>query len=344
MVSVLAVSAALAAIAAGCGDSHATGTAAEDRTASQRTRPLTVYSGRSESLVAPLFRQFTERTGIAVGVRYGDTAELAATLLEEGVRTPADVFFSQDAAALGALAEAGSLRELPADVVALVAARFTSGPDRRWVGVSGRARAVVHDTARLAAADLPQSLEEVAHPRFAGRFGVAPSNASFQAHMAVYRVARGAAALDALLAGIASNQPRLYASNGPIVDAVIAGEIDWGLVNHYYVWRATTERPGAPAASFFMPEGEASSFINVAGVGVLGDRPEAIELVRFLLSPESQRYFAAETFEYPLLEGAEPAAALPPLAEVRTPEVDFGEVSAVLEETLAAIRKSGLLR
>lgn len=329
----------VSAFQAACGDVPAAVDARED---AQQQRSLTVYSGRGESLVAPLFAQFTESTGIQVEVRYGDTAELTATLLEEGARTPADLFFSQDAAELGALAKAGLLRELPPDLVDSVDRRFGS-PDRRWIGVSGRARTVVYNTARVAPGDLPQSLERVTDPRWAGRFGVAPSNASFQAHMAVYRVTHGAEALDALLAGIAANRPRIFGSNGPIVDAVIAGEIDWGLVNHYYLWRALTERPDAPGANFFMPMGEASSFINLAGVGVLSEQPEALELARYLLSADAQHYFASETFEYPLLPGVEPAAALPPLAKVRTPDVDFAEAAAVFEETLAAIRRSGLL-
>jgi iron(III) transport system substrate-binding protein len=319
------------------------GEPAATATATPQGGAVTLYSGRSESLIAPLLERFGAATGVRVEVRYGDSAELAATLLEEGDRTPAQVYLSQDAAALGALASAGLLRELPEALVAAVPPRFTSGPDRLWVGVSGRARTVVYNSERVKPEALPQSLEEVADPRFRGRFGVAPSNASFQAHMAVYRAVHGAAALDRLLAGIAANEPRLFDRNGPIVDATLAGEIDWGLVNHYYLWRALEERPGAPGVNFFMPQGETSSFVNLAGVGLLRDTPEARRLIEYLLSAEAQRYFAEETFEYPVVPGVEVAAELLPLDQVRTPDVDFAEVSAGFEETLAAIRSSGLL-
>jgi iron(III) transport system substrate-binding protein len=303
---------------------------------------VTVYSGRGEALVGPLFDRFTRDTGIQVRARYGDSAELAATLLEEGPRSPADLFISQDAAALGALAERGRLHVLPEELTVEVPGRFRDS-ERRWVGLSGRARTVVYHT-DVAPEELPRSLEEIAAPRFRGRFGIAPANASFQSHMAVYRAVHGAQGLEVLLQAIAENRPRLYDKNQAIVEAVATREIDWGLTNHYYVWRALDERPHVRVASFFMPEGEASSFINVAGVGLLSDRPAALQLVSHLLSPDSQLYFAEETFEYPVLPEVAASPGLPPIEELRTPDVDFGEVAAVLEETLMAIRVSGLLR
>ncbi|HVS16407.1 MAG TPA: extracellular solute-binding protein [Thermoanaerobaculia bacterium] len=311
---------------------------------SEATAPsgrLTVYSGRNENLIGPVLDRFRETTGIQVAVRYGETAELAATILEEGAASPADLFIAQDAAALGALAAAGRLKPLPADLVGAVPARFRD-PERRWAGVSGRARVVVYNTGRTSPEDLPQSLEEVGDPRFRGRFGVAPLNASFQAHLAAYRVLHGAEKLDALLAAIAANEPRTFPNNSSIVTATIAGEVDWGLVNHYYLWRALDETPDAPARNFAMPA-PGSGFVNVAGVGVLEESPQALRLVAYLLAEESQRHFAEETFEYPLVEGAQPAVELQPLAEVATPELDWARLSEALAPTLEAIRRSGLV-
>jgi len=339
---------ALALLAAACGgaDSPRRGPP-EGESAAPAPAPVTVYSGRNESLIGPILERFTEATGIPVEVRYGETAELAATLLEEGANTPAEVFIAQDAAALGALAAEGLLRSLPSDVVSGVPARFAD-PGGRWVGLSGRARVLVYNTASISPDELPATLEAVADPRYRGRFGVAPLNGSFQAQMAVYRALEGAEALEELLAGLAANRPQRSANNRAIVDAAIAGEIDFGLVNHYYLWRALQERPDAPAKNWFQPGGGASSFINVAGAGVLAapadvDAAEAVELVRWLLSDEAQRYFAGETFEYPLVPGVPAAADLVPLDELATPDLDFGAVSAVLDETLAAIDASGLV-
>jgi iron(III) transport system substrate-binding protein len=340
----LFLSAVVLVVAVACGRSPSTGGDAGAAPGEKAgAGPVTLYSGRAESLIAPLLERFERDSGIDVEVRYAGTPELAATLLEEGRRTPADVFLSQDAAALGALSRAGLLRPLDEALLAKVSSEVRS--DRGdWVGLSGRARVVVYGTERIAEADLPQDLEQVLDPKYRGRFGVAPTNASFHAHLAAFRAAAGAEALERWLAGLVANEPRRYANNRAIVDAVIAGEIDWGLVNHYYLWGALRDRPDAPAKNFFMPAGDVSSFVNVAGVGLLSDDPSALRLVEYLLGDEAQRYFSEETFEYPLATGAAPAVDLPPLETLPLARVDFAALSENLEPTLQAIERSGLLQ
>lgn len=315
--------------------------AGEEAGTAAAAEPLTVYSGRNEALIAPLLDRFTAATGIPVRVRYGETAELAATLFEEGGASPAQVFVSQDAAALGALAGEGRLVPLPDDVVGRIPTIYRD-PEGRWVGLSGRARVLVYNTAQTSPEALPASLDEVGEPRYRGRFGIAPLNASFQAQIAAYHAAEGREATAALLSRLAANRPRTFPNNGAIVQAAISGEIDFGLVNHYYLWRALEEAPEAPARNYFQPGGGASSFVNVAGVGLLRESPAAHELVRFLVSDEAQRYFAEETFEYPLAAGTRAPAGLEPLASLDPAAVDFRQVSAVFEDTLELIRASGL--
>ena len=303
---------------------------------------VVVYSGRSESLAGPLFERLGETLGLDIRVRYGGTAELAATLMEEGKATPAHLFLSQDAAALGALAEADLLAGLPSRTLDLVAPQFRS-PEGEWIGLSGRVRCVVYNTERMRPEDLPASLEQVIEPRFRGRFGIAPTNGSFQAHLAVFGTVAGQPALEDLLAGLVANEPGRYPKNSAIVEAVIAGEIDFGLVNHYYLLRALAETPGAPAANYFMPTGAVSSFVNLSGVALLRSTPEALALVDALLGESAQTYFATETFEYPLSAGVAPAAGLPPLGDLRARQLPFDRVAARLEETLELIAASGLL-
>jgi iron(III) transport system substrate-binding protein len=307
-----------------------------------RATALTVYAGRNENLVGPILGRFTQKTGVAVDVRYGSTSELVATLLEEGEHTPADLFISQDAAALGALSKSGMLRQLAEAQLDRVPQRFRS-PNGDWVGLSGRARVVVYNTDRMTPDQLPQSLADVVDSRFSGRWGVAPTNASFQAHMALVAALGGQETLTELLAGMVSNEPNRYPKNSPIVAAVIAGEIDWGLTNHYYLWRALKENPDAPAKNYFMPAGDASSFINMAGVGMLSEHADAAQLIDFLLSDEAQTYFAEETFEYPLVPGVPASVDLPALELMQTPDADYRAVSAALERALQQILDSGLI-
>ena len=188
--------------------------------------PLTVYSGRSESLVGPVLEAFTDETGVEVEVKYADTAELAALLLEEGTRSPADVFFAQDAGALGAVAAAGLLEPVPGDVLARVPAAFRD-PDGRWVGVSGRARTVAYTTAEPV--ELPASILDFTDPEWSGRIGWAPANGSFQSFVTALRATEGDEAARAWLEGILANDAVDYPSNTAAVEGVAAGEVDVAL-------------------------------------------------------------------------------------------------------------------
>lgn len=331
----LLVLAAMASVVAGCqGGGGNAGT--------REGKSLTIYSGRNEKLIGPLLDRFGESSGIEVRVRYGSTPEMVATLLEEGTNTPADLFISQDAAALETLSRAGLLAELPDEIRGALPAGFRSGKGD-WIGLSGRARCLVYNTERVKPEQLPQSLEDFAGAELAGPFGVAPGNASFQAQMAAYLVANGEQALAELLAGMAGNRPRTYPKNSPIVQAVIDGELDWGLVNHYYLMRALAEDPDAPAKNYLMPQGAASKFVDMAGAGILSDGAAARELMAFLVSERAQRYFADETFEFPLAENLPSDLHAPEELELAS-RFDYAAISEALEQTQTLIHESGLTR
>ncbi|HEU0247461.1 MAG TPA: iron ABC transporter substrate-binding protein [Gaiellaceae bacterium] len=327
----LAVLLAVALGGAGCGGSS--------------DGPLTVYSGREEELVAPLFEMFTEETGIAVEVRYGDSAELAATIAEEGENSPADVFWAQDPGSLGAVEE--YLDPLSDGVLGMVPERFRDR-DGRWVGTSGRSRVLVYNTDALTEDEVPDSVFELTDPRWRGRIGIAPTNASFQAFVTAMRLTEGDEATRQWLLDLAANDPHEYEKNTPIVEAAAAGEIDLGLVNHYYLYLVEQEQPDAPIANHFLQAGDPGALVSVAGVGVLesaGDSSKAERFVEFLLSPNGQRFYvdAAEEAEYPLVEGIEPKEGLPPLDELEGPNVDLASFGAEHEATIELLRETGYL-
>jgi iron(III) transport system substrate-binding protein len=280
---------------------------------------LVVYSGRSEALVAPIITQFAEASGVAVDVRYGSTAEMAATLLEEGANSPADVFFAQDPGGLGAVAQAGMFAALPGDLLSKVPERFRS-PEGRWIGISGRARVVVYNTDRLKPEDLPADIADFTAAKWAGRIGWAPANGSLQAMVTAMRAQWGDDKTREWLEGIQTNQPKVFEGNAPIVEAVASGEIDIGFVNHYYLYRYLSEQgEGFKARNHFLTGGGPGSLIMVAGAGRLASGKNAANALRFLhfmLSPVAQQYFSAQTFEYPLVEGVLNPLGLPPLAEL----------------------------
>lgn len=307
--------------------------------------PLTVYSGREEELVAPLFEKFTDATGIDVEVRYGDSAELAATIAEEGSNSPADVFFAQDPGSLGAVD--AQLAELPPETLDRVASRFRDA-DGRWVGTSGRTRVLVYNTERLPRGELPASVLELTEPKWKDRVGIAPTNASFQAFVTAMRLSLGDEKTREWLEGMKENGARTYEKNTPIVEAVASGEIDVGLVNHYYLALVRQERPDAPIANHLFEAGDPGSLVSVAGAGVLGssDQTEASErFVEFLLSDEAQRFYVdeAEENEYPLVAGVDPPDGLVPLEEIQGPDVELTAFGSELSSTVELLRRTGWL-
>ncbi len=306
---------------------------------------LIVYSGRSEELIAPLIERFEEVSGIRVGVRYGETAQMAATILEEGDNSPADVFFAQDAGALGALAAHGRLIPLPDDLLNRVEPRFRSSQGL-WVGISGRARVVAYNTARVDPAELPDSIFGFTDPRWKGRIGWVPTNGSFQAFVTAMRVLEGEERTRAWLEGILANQPIAYPSNSVALEAVAAGEVDVAFINHYYLFQALAEQGESYGARIhFLRGGDVGALVNVAGVGIVdtADHVEAArQFVAFLLSEEAQRYFAERTYEYPLISGVPADPRLPPLEEIETPDIDLSALSD-LEGTLRLLQEVGVL-
>ena len=306
---------------------------------------LTVYSGREEELVQPLFDMFEKKTGITVDARYGDSAELAATIAEEGGNSPADVFFSQDPGSLGAVDD--ELEQLPQETLDRVAARFRDAGGR-WVGTSGRTRVLAYNTDALTEDQVPDSVFDLTDPRWQGKVGIAPTNASFQAFVTAMRLSAGEAKTKQWQIDLRKNKPKTYEKNTPIVEALATGEIELGLVNHYYLYLVKKEQPNAPIANHFLAAGDPGALVSVAGAGVLassGNKDGAEQFVDFLLSDAGQRFYtdSAEEAEYPLVAGIPAKESLPPLDTLEGPNVDLSTFGAELSSTLELLRETGYL-
>ena len=333
----------LAALAiAACGSDDAGGGAPAGGSADDK---LVLYSGRNQDLVGPLLQRFEKETGTKLEIRYSDSADLAATLLEEGDNSPADVFLSQDAGALGALQKEGLLAPLPAPVLDRVDRRYRSA-EGRWVGLTARARVVAYDKRTVEPGDLPPSVLDLTDPTWKGKIGWAPTNPSFESFVTALRKLEGDDVARRWLEGMVANDTRAYPNNIAVRDAIANGEIRAGLINHYYVAEAVAaEGSDYPVGLFFPPGGDPGSLVNVSGAAILGSskrRAKAQELVEFLLGRSAQTYFADDTKEYPLAAGVRPDPALEPLARIEQPDIDLADLDD-LQGSVRLIQEAGAL-
>ena len=327
-------------------DAEARAAAAEAKVAKANPGKLVVYSGRKESLIAPIIEQFASATGIDVQVKYGKTGAIAATILEEGKNSPADIFFAQDPGGLGAIAKAGMFQKIDPDTLNKVPT-WAKSKESLWVGLSGRARTVVYSTKNnISPEDLPASLEGFTDPKWKGRIGWPPTNGSFQAMVTAMRVEWGEEKTRTWLKGIISNDPKVYPKNTPTVAAAGAGEIDVGFVNHYYLHRFIAEEgEGFGARNHHLNSGNVGSLILVAGAGILDtskNTANAKKFLDFMLSPVAQQYFTGQTYEYPLVEGVKANPLLNPIDKINKPSIDMASLDD-LAGTQKLLKEVGLL-
>ena len=305
---------------------------------------LTIYCGRNQSLVSDLMPIMAEATGIELDVRFGNTAELAAQILEEGDNTPAGLFFCQDAGALGALARAERFTELPGDILGAVEPAYRS-PDGVWVGLSGRVRVLLYNPNVTDPVALPASILDLPRAELAGPIAWAPSNAPFQSFVTALRVWAGEDRARQWLEDVRASGVVTFDDNGPQIQAVASGEVAIGLVNHYYAFEARQEDPGIPVENFYFPAGDIGGLINVGGVGVIagsGQEEQALHVTRYLLGEQAQTYFSEQTLEYPLAAGIPAQPELIPLSGIQPPDIDLSDL-ADLEGTLDLLTDLGMI-
>lgn len=322
--------------------------AAGAATAPAQTTSLTIYSGRDERLVKPVMDRFTKETGIRLNVRYAPSTTLATALVEEGRNSPADVYWSQEPGTLGLVAARGLLARLPQATVGKVPPRFTTR-SRRWVGTSARSRVLVYNTQRVPQGQLPASVWGLTNPRWKGKIGIAPTNASFQAFLGATIHLYGESRVRTWLRGLEANDVRTYPSNTTIVQAVGRGDVDVGLVNHYYLYNVLADTPGLPVRNHWFRDGDPGNLVLAAGAGVVAATKKPLQAQRFvdfLLSPWAQRFIARGpgAAEYPLVKGVPRRPGLPALSSVKGPKYPLGRLAADITPAVRLLLEEGFIK
>ena len=349
----VAVLGAVAAVATMQTDRSAFATAPTTNATPDEAPSIVLYCGRSEKLVGPIIERFEAETGIDIEVKYGKTGSLAALISREGDRSPATIFYAQDPGGLGVLSKAKRLAPLPESILERVP-KEARAEDGRWVGITGRARTMCYSPLRVGPDQRPASIFDLTKPEWKGRVGWAPRNASFQSFVTAMRIEHGDERTKTWLTDMLANDVREYPKNTPIVQAVGDGEIDLGLVNHYYMHRIRKERGQSFPVAQFAPRGEngtgdVGGVLMVSGIGLLADedRDEAQTaaahcFIIWLLSDATQKRFALETFEYPLVKGIPTSLEVPPLSSLGAKPIPVTKLDD-LEGTIALLNETGIL-
>ena len=308
---------------------------------------ITIYSGRSEDLIQPVLDAFECQSGTSVVTNFGDPTDLALQLVEEGDRTPADVFLSKSPGAVGFLRNEGVLSSLSGDVTSLVDDANVGGDDS-WVGITGRQRVLVYNVDLVDEADLPTSVLDLTDERFRGQVAIPATNGSFQDWFTVFRAQQGDDVAATWLEDMVANDAIVTESNRPTVDAVGRGEFQFGLVNHYYNFQEL-EAIGADhrAENHNFAADDIGSLVIVTAAGITSTSDnvsESEQLITFMLDEASQSFFTNDSLEYPLAAGVEPAAVLPALGDDGADfDVTFDDLGNGLTRTVEIIENSGIL-
>jgi iron(III) transport system substrate-binding protein len=282
---------------------------------------LVVYNGQHPQLTRMLVAAFERQTGIRVRLRNGDSLVVATQVLQEGGASPADVILSENSPELVNLEQNGRLLRLPPAILAQVPAAYSS-PAGRWVGTALRVSSLVYDPARIARSELPQSILELAQPRWRGKVAIAPTDSDFPPLVGAVIARHGADRTAAWLRGLKRNAAT-YQDEEAVAAAVNRGSAAAGVINAYYWYRLRLEvgERGMHSALHYFPYHDVGSIVNVAGAAVLATsrHTDAAErFVAFLVGKPGQRIVAdSDDFEYPARAKVAANAALPPFA--RTP-------------------------
>lgn len=289
---------------------------------------LVLYNGQHEQTTQALVNAFEKQTGISVTIRNGDEDTLAEQIMQEGSRSPADLFYTENSPALMKLSGQHLFEGVNPATFAAVPANASS-PSKDWVGVSARVSALVYNKSALTRAQLPTSIMDLANPKWAGKLGIAPGETDLQPVITSIADAHGTAAALAWLKAVKSNAgSHVYQDNETLTSEVNSGQVEIGLIDHYYWYRLAAQlgAAGTHSALHFFAAGDPGYVLDVSGAGILASsthQAAAQKFLAFLVSPAGQRIIAqTDSFEYPLRPGIAAHPGLPPLSSLHPDPAD----------------------
>jgi iron(III) transport system substrate-binding protein len=306
---------------------------------------IVVYNAQHESLTKSWVEGFTRETGIKVTVRNGDDSEMGNQIVQEGAASPADVFLTENSPAMVLVDNAGLFAPVAPTTLEQVASAYRPAHGK-WIGIAARSTVFVYNKSKLSEADVPKSLLDLASPNWKGRWAVSPAGADFQAIVSAVLELKGETATLEWLKGMKANATA-YRGNSAVLKAVNAGQIDSGVIYHYYsfVDQSKTAENSKNTSLHYFKHKDPGAFVSISGGGVLASskhKEEAQAFLKWITGKDGQSILKnGNSFEYAVGQNAQSNPKLVPLAQLDAPVVDASKLNS--KKAVDLMTQAGLL-
>nr|MBV6630096.1 extracellular solute-binding protein [Oceanococcus sp. HetDA_MAG_MS8] len=336
MVSLLRVASfCLVLVLGACGDK-----------AGSNVTTLTVYSARNEQLIGPMLEQYQQlHPELKLNLVTGSAGPLLERLRAEGNTSPADLLITVDAGNLWEAAQTGLLAELDSPTLETAIPSHLRDPNLQWVGLSVRARTLVHHPQRAPASTL-SSYAALAKPEWKGRLCLRTSKKVYNQSLVAMLIAEYGedTAEDIVRGWVANLATPPFSNDTAVLKAIAAGQCDVGIVNTYYYGRLLREDPELPLAIFWPDQDGSGVHVNVSGAGVLkaSDNAQAAQkLLEWLASPQAQGDFAGMNLEYPANPAVNAVPAVAAWGEFKPNLINVNEAGRLQATAVKLMDRAG---
>ncbi len=317
---------------------------------------LNIFTSRHYDSDIQLYEKFTSITGIKINIISGEDAALEKRMIEEGKDTKADLYITADAGRLGLFDKKGMFQNSISPIIkAKVPENFRSD---NWTAIAKRARIIFYAKDRVSSDEIKNlRYEDLSKPNWKNRITIRQSNNIYNQSLVASLISNnGIAKTEEWVNGFVKNFARDPQDNdrGQIL-AVASGEADLAIANTYYYALMLSGQKGKDqqeaakkVTPFFPNQNDRGAHMNISGAGVLKtskNHENAIKLLEFLLTKESQEHIVNNTFEYPIVENIEPNKLIKNtslgnnfIQDLKTPVKEY---SIFQEEALKLMLKAG---
>ncbi|OGI49572.1 MAG: Fe(3+) ABC transporter substrate-binding protein [Candidatus Muproteobacteria bacterium RIFCSPHIGHO2_12_FULL_60_33] len=306
---------------------------------------LVVYSARNEQLIKPLFDAYTKETGTEIKFITDKEGPLLERLKAEGANTPADMLITVDAGNLWLAAKEGVLAGVNSKVLKANIPVHLRDPDNRWFGLSVRARTIVYSTVRVKPADL-STYEALGDAQWKGRLCLRTSKKVYNQSLVAMMIARqGEAKTEKIVKSwVANLATDVFPDDTQLMEAILAGQCDVGIVNTYYFGRLEKKQPGLPLALYWPNQKDRGVHVNVSGAGITAHaqhRAAAVKFLEWLSSEKAQNLFADENLEYPANPKVKPHASVAAWGQFKQDTINVSQAGSLQVKAVMLMDRAG---